>query len=341
MINYKLIRVSKLIAIIILLVVFSIAGFVSCKKKVTQPSASQTPASDTGFVMPEPDKTGPLDTDLPSWGEEYAIELPAPEPPKRTFPDNTYMTVYTPWRGENYPRVSWQDSETLLRMWKEMMSRKWPADGKRWYIKGRSYGNWNYSPDRWKDPMFYTPPEYNYYYFDKNYDIVYCNDARKVSLKIMKLVGATIVRWNKARNDNNKGYIGTWTVGGIYQTININEVEAVDRHGDLKFFMRMDDITSSRNDKPLQVINMNLGYNDINFIEFGVDNYYHTTSGDYNNITAFTNKTPQELDKFLNAKINLSWQWTLDWHNWRFFPRNVDSWHLEAHPDHGVWLIEN
>ena len=333
--NYLI--VSKRTAIIFLIAVFGIAGFTSCKKKVTQPEYQQA------IEMPNQTNTGPItpgDTNVtPEPGDTNVT--PEPEPPQPTFGEDTYMTVYTPWRGENYPRVSWQDSETLLRMWKEMMSRKWPADGKRWYIKGRSYGNWNYSPDRWKDPMFYTPPEYNYYYFDKNYDIVYCNDARKVSLKIMKLVGATIVRWNKARNDNNKGYIGTWTVGGIYQTININEVAAVDRHGDLKFFMRMDDITSSRNDKPLQVINMNLGYNDINFIEFGVDNYYHTTSGDYNNITAFTNKTPQELDKFLNTKVNLSWQWTLDWHNWRFFPRNVDSWHLEAHPDHGVWLIEN
>ena len=118
MFNKNLFKNSKRIAIIFLIAVFGITGIISCSADSTQPSSSQESA-------PNPDNTGPT----------------TPDEPAPTFPDNTYMTVYTPWRGENYPRVSWQDSETLLRMWKEMMSRKWPADGKRWYIKGRSYGN--------------------------------------------------------------------------------------------------------------------------------------------------------------------------------------------------------
>ena len=49
-------------------------------------------------------------------------------------------------------------------------------------------------------------------------------------------------------------------------------------------------------------------YNDRTFAEFGIDMYYNTTKGEgyYNNIIEFANKTPQELDNFLNCKINLS-----------------------------------
>ena len=67
--------------------------------------------------------------------------------------------------------------------------------------------------------------------------------------------------------------------------------------------------------------------------------YYNTTKGEgyYNNITEFTNKSPKELDNFLNCKINLSWEWNIDWHNWRFFSKKPEAWHLQAHPDKG-WV---
>ena len=336
-------KVSKRTAIIILLIAaFSIAGIISCAQDFTQPTASQfSTEDDTG------EETITI-TNVTDTGESSVIQVKPDTKPKPWFHEDTYMTVYTPWRGYNYPRVSWQDSETLLTIWKEMMSRKWPNDGKRWYIKGAAYGNWDPNPTSWKDKnLFYWPPNNSYYYFDKNYDIVYYSDARKASIKIMKLVGAAIVRWNKARNDNNKAYIGTWAVGGIYQTILTREqIDEFCNYSDsdhnlsikkdLNFFIRYDHM-ASRNNKPLQVITMNLGYNDQWFEEFGIDMYYHTTSSDYNNITAFTSKSPQELDKFLNTKINLSWQWKLDWHNWRFFPRSVDYWHYAAHPDSG-WV---
>ena len=341
------------VAIILLIAVFVIAGITACKKKVTQPNSQQAtlvPAPEQ--TRPDPEKTGPLTTDLDSFlttdlqyfGLDYKRDLikpepiPEPEPPKRTFPADTYMTVYTPWRGENYPRVSWQDSETLLRIWKEMISKKY-NNNSRWFVKGASYGNWDFNPDRWKDWMFYFPPEANYYYFDKNFDIVYYKDTQKATLKIMKLVGAAIVRWNKEKSQGNSpSYVGTWTVGGIYQTILTHAEITGNNNDDLNFFTRAEHMPS-RDNKPLQVINMNLGYNDQTFTEFGIDNYYNTTMGDgyYNNITQFTNKTPQALDEFLNCKINLSWQWNLDWHNWRFFTMKPAAWHLEAHPDSG-WV---
>lgn len=331
MFGRKLLKTSKRVAIILLIavfVVFVIAGITACKKKVTQPSDYQQTVD-----TPDPGKTG-IETDLPFWDNNYVPKLP----PKPTFPEDTYMTVYTPWRGENYPRVSWQDSETLLRIWKEMISKKYNKNS-RWFVKGASYGNWDFNPNRWKDWMFYFPPEANYYYFDKNFDIVYYKDTQKATLKIMKLVGAAIVRWNKEKSQGNSpSYVGTWTVGGIYQTILTHAEITGNNNDDLNFFTRAEHMPS-RDNKPLQVINMNLGYNDHTFTEFGIDNYYNTTMGDgyYNNITQFTNKTPQELDEFLNCKINLSWQWNLDWHNWRFFTMKPAAWHLEAHPDSG-WV---
>ena len=93
-----------------MIAVFSIAGIILCASDSTNPSVSQSPS------------TGPtvIKSDLPSWNNNHIPELP----PKPTFPEDTYMTVYTHWRGENYPRVSWKDSETLLILWKEMISRK-------------------------------------------------------------------------------------------------------------------------------------------------------------------------------------------------------------------------
>lgn len=347
----KTFKVSQRVAIIILMAIFSIVGIIACGsgQNITG-SKSLDVSVDTGTdidtdigELPDPDKTGPVEspdgkltTNLPIW--ETNKKFDNIEMPKRTFPEDTYMTVYTPWRGENYPRVSWQDSETLLRIWKEMISKKYNKNA-RWFVKGASYGNWDFNPNRWKDWMFYFPPEANYYYFDKNFDIVYYKDTQKATLKIMKLVGAAIVRWNKEKSQGNSpSYVGTWTVGGIYQTILTHAEITGNNNDDLNFFTRAEHMPS-RDNKPLQVINMNLGYNDHTFTEFGIDNYYNTTMGDgyYNNITQFTNKTPQELDEFLNCKINLSWQWNLDWHNWRFFTMKPAAWHLEAHPDSG-WV---
>ena len=323
----KTLKVSQRVAVIILMVVFSIAAIISCSggEDITGSSSlSQSP--DSGQTKPK--------GNLPSWSKDYVYKAP----PKPTFPEDTYMTVYTPWRGENYPRVSWQDSETLLMMWKEIISKKWSRN-ERWFVKGASYGNWDFNPNRWKDWMFYFPPEANYYYFDRNFDIVYYKDITNASIKIMKLVGAAIVRWNKEKSQGNSPtYVGTWTVGGIYQTILTRAEITRNNNDDLNFFTRVEHM-SSRDNKPLQVITMNLGYNDHTFTEFGIDNYYNTTTGDgyYNNITQFTNKTPQELDEFLNQKVNLSWQWNLDWHNWRFFTMKPADWHLQAHPDSG-WV---
>ena len=330
MINKQSIKVSKRIAIMLLIAIFSIAGIVACG------GAEDISGSKGGDIVeaPAPGKTG-FKSDLPSWGANYIPK----QTPKATFPEDTYMTVYSPWRGENYPKVSWQDSETLTMIWKEMISKKWNKN-QRWFVKGASYGNWDYNPDSWKDPgLFYYPPEYNYYYFDQNFDIVYYKDLKKTSIKLMKLVGATIVRWNKEKKQgNNPTYVGTWTVGGIYQTIlTYDEIKNIDNN-DVYFFTRAEHMPS-RNNKPLQVVTMNLGYNDRTFAEFGIDMYYNTTKGEgyYNNITEFTNKSPKELDNFLNCKINLSWEWNIDWHNWRFFSKKPEAWHLQAHPDKG-WV---
>ena len=146
-----LFKISKRVAIILLIAVFSFAGIVSCSADMTEPSASQTPE-----LVPDSAITGPVTPDDTNTSPEPEPE-PEPEPtpePEPVFPEDTYRRIYTPWRGDNYPTVSYQDTNKLLQYWKEMISRKDTGNTKRWMIRTDKDG-------------------YNFYYFDKNFDLVY------------------------------------------------------------------------------------------------------------------------------------------------------------------------
>ena len=112
---------SKRIAIILLIAVFSIAGIVSCSTDVTEPNVSQT------TEPPDPGQTGPVtpgDTNVtPEPGDTNTYPEPEPEPTP-TFPKDTYYRVYVPFRGEDYSRVSYEDTNALLQYWKEMIGVK-------------------------------------------------------------------------------------------------------------------------------------------------------------------------------------------------------------------------
>ena len=315
-------------SIVFLIAVFSIAGFVSCKKKATQPEYQQAVEmpnpTNTGPITPDPGDTNvtpePGDTNVtPDPGDTNVT--PEPEPPQPTFGEDTYYTVYTPFRGENYPTVSYQDTNTLLRLWKEMMARK--DNGGRWVITDG-------------DNHHGAPLNGHYYYFDKNFDLVY-HRLGKGTLKIRKLVGAVIVKYYRGK------YADTVTVGGLYQNLIDNAGQYNWKHFSKFMHAGYNPDNDSRKVGDLEILVLNLGFNNYTFREFGVDAYYNVwNKGGYrDNIEYFLGQSPDFVDNrdpknyALNQKVNLTWDRA--YHDFMFKISEPPAWHLEEHPE-GDWV---
>lgn len=342
MTTQKILKTSRVIAAILLIAIFSIAGIVACKgNEATNPSASGP------TLIPDPGKTGPVtnipetntsgtpypgtdtntpgDTNIDNPGDTNIDPEPQPpEPPKPTFAEDTYYKVYTPWRGDNYPSVSYQDTNTLLQYWKEMISRKGMNDGRRWFIRD---GDWDYCSN---------PKEVHHYYFDKNVDLVY-HRLGKGTLKIRKLVGAVIVKYYRGKS------AGTYTVAGLYE----NLIENAGQYNWTHFSKFMHAGYNPNNDKrevgDLELLVMNIGFNDQNFDRFGVDSYYNVWNkgGWRDNIEYFLGRDPDFVDNqdpqnyALNQKVNLTYNPGA--HNFWFMTATPEAWHLEEHPE-GDWV---
>ena len=318
MMDKTLFKISKRVAIILLIAVFSFAGIVSCSADMTEPSASQTPE-----LVPDPGQTGPVtpgDTNTSPEPEPEPEPEPTPEP-EPVFPEDTYYTVYTPFRGENYPKVSYQDTNTLLRYWKEMMARK--DNGGRWVITDG-------------DNHHGAPLNGHYYYFDKNFDLVY-HRLGKGTLKIRKLVGAVIVKYYRGK------YADTVTVGGLYQNLIDNAGQYNWKHFSKFMHAGYNPNNDSRKVGDLEILVLNLGFNNYTFREFGVDAYYNVwNKGGYrDNIEYFLGQSPDFVDNrdpknyALNQKVNLTYNPGA--HNFWFMAAEPEAWHLEEHPE-GDWV---
>ena len=284
MINEKL----KRMAIVFLIVVFSVAGIVACSADATAPSSS--------------------------------TELPAPtEPePTPTFPGNTYMTVYTPWRGENYPRVSYLDTNNLLRYWKEMISIKYKGNTKRWRIKSEKDGG-------------------NYYYFDKNFDLVYYRQG-KGTLKIRKLVGATAMKYYSGKS------AGTLAIAGIYK----NLIDNAGKYNwtDFSRFMHAGYNAGGHNNGrreagDLELMLLNIGMQNSAFTQFGVDSYYNTWNSYRKDINKYLGQSPEALessDKYAGKlRLNVNERLNLGYHGFWFVEATPGDWESEEHPE-GDWV---
>ena len=150
---------------VLLISVFSVAGIVACG------GAEDIAGSRGGDYIVESEPTEPEEPSQP--------EQPA-------FGEDTYYTVYTRFRGEDNPKVSYKDTNTLIRYWKEMMGRKdeeLKGNSRRWFIRDG---------------------------FDKNFNLVYYRQGRG-SLRIRELVGAVIVKYYRGSKAD------TYTVAGLYQ----------------------------------------------------------------------------------------------------------------------------
>ena len=317
MINKKL----KRIAIILLIVVFSIVGVVACE------NSDITSSGDSGFTqipeIPDPEKTGPLDTDLPSWELGYEVKLPEPEQPKPTYPDNSYYEIYAPFvtTEGNYLKVSYFDTNTLNDFWKRHVARTGSNDNIRWVIRD--------GDNRKSDPK-----NGNYYYFDKNYDIVHAgNYADK--LKVKEFVGGVIVKYNQ---DNTGAASDVWTIGGLYKTsLNKDSINSQGQQGYGRYNNKnLNEFMRNRGEGDLSIILMNVGYASYDYrglfsfhYEFGVDEYYCTTDDNYRkNLWYFIGKNPSGYyGGKLNVKVNHSGN--LRTYNFRFTTADASSWWYE------------
>ena len=328
----KLSKVLKRTTVILLVFVFSLFGIVACgdNEKATNPTSS-----DSGTFIPEPGYTGPVNSDIPSWETNYSSSIdtipipipepepePEPEPPKPTFPEDTYYKIYAPWvkwdesQAPNGWRtnVSWQDTDTLTKIWKDQIDGGKRNNGARWFIKdsGNKYSDHRYG---------------NYYYFDKDFNMVYYRN--KSSLTLRKFRCGIIVKYNAGRN------AGTWTIGGLYETVLTKDEITGNNFDTLNMFMG----TSYMGDRSrgcLEILTMNTGYDDWHQNEFGADFYFATSGGkeSWYNIEQYTNKNPEALNNFLNVKRNLAG--IRDW-TYKFVDNRPYDWHLMDHLQYSGW----
>ena len=321
----KVTKFSKRIAIILLIAVFSIAGIVACSADATDPSASES------SINPDPDKTGPVtpgDTNNSSNPEPTPVPEPDPEPTQPTFGEDTYYKVYTPFRGEDYPTVSYQDTNTLLQYWKEMMGRKdeeLKGNSRRWYIRdGDNRAKVDDSSIRYGN---------HYYFFDKNFDLVYYRQGRG-SLRIRELVGAVIVKYYRGTKAD------TYTVAGLYKNL-------IDNAGKFKWmhfskFMHAGynpDGNETRKIGDLELLVLNVGFGSNG--EYGVDAYYNVwNKGGYrDNIEYFLGRSPDFVDNrnsknyALNQKVNHSWDTKA--FNFMFVSLEPTGYELDNHSQYG------
>ena len=313
MINYTLLKISKRVAIMLLIAVFSIAGIISCR------GAQDISGSvDDGGSTEIPDGT-PVDPE-PTPDPEPD---PNPEPePTPTFPEDTYYKIYAPWvkwdesQAPNGWRtnVSYQDTNTLSQIWKQQIEGGKRNDGNRWMIID---ANNNSQGD---------PRTQSYYYFDKDFNIVYYRQG-KGSLTVRKFLSGIIVKYKGGRNN------GTYAIGGVYETL-LTKNEITDNNFDqLNIFMGHEDIRADKGG--LEILTMNTGMgDDLYQNEFGVDFYYNKSVMGEDQLGQYTSKNPDELNNFLGAR-NLSFN--LAYMNFRFFFGKPYDWHLTDHLSQQGW----
>ena len=230
---------------------------------------------------------------------------------KPTFPENSYHTIYAPfvnWEDKsevpeaNKIRVSLQDTDTLTKIWQKQIEGGKDNDGKRFIIRDANNNQ--------REPLTGS-----YYFFDKNFNIVYYRQG-KGSLLVRKFINGIIVR----KRDNQN-----WVIGGVYETVlSKNEITA-NNFDQLNIFMGHEDMSGTRGQ--LEILTINTAYSFDNNTEFGVSFYYTK-----DNRAEYTDQNPPR------GVRNLSWQ---PWYvNYKFVSVDPYLWHLEDHSSQKGWKRE-
>lgn len=294
MIDTKIFEFAKRTTIILLIMLFSVSGIVACG------GVEEIAGSRGGIYTKKHDGTGPVNqTNSKNQTEQT------------TFDENTYYTIYAPfvnWEDKSkVPSkdkiiVSWQDSNTLTQIWKKQIEGGKYNDGERWFIRDANNNQ--------KAPLTGS-----YYYFDKDFNIVYYRQG-KGSLTVRKFRCGTIINYSNYCGIKPTGE--TCGIGGVYETI-LTKKEITDNNFDqLNIFMGHEDMGKDRGN--LEILTMNTGYAFDNNSEFGVDFYY--------------NKGVKNVEEYTSENIsvgvrNLSWK--PEYVNFKFFSAKPQEWHLTDH----------
>ena len=288
--NSKLLKVSKRALIILLIIAFSI-GIVACggAENIAGSSSGSYTEDSGGTVTVNPETPNP--------------EQSKPEQP--TFEENTYRSIYAPfvnWEDKsqvpeaNKIKVSWNDTNTLNQIWKKQIEGGKDNDGKRFIIRDANNNQ--------REPLTGS-----YYFFDKNFNILYYRQG-KGSLLVRKFISGIMINYTSY----NGRKPADWGIGGIYETV-LTKKEITDNNFDqLNIFMGDRDMREERGS--LEVLIINTGYSFDNNTEFGV---------------TFIKDLPNEVR-------NLSWQ---PWYvNYKFVSVVPYLWHLEDHSSQKGWKRE-
>ena len=301
--NSKLLKVSKRALIILLIIAFSI-GIVACggAENIAGSSSGSYTEDSGGTVTVNPETPNP---------EQPTPKPEQQEPQKPTFAENTYYTIYAPfvnWEDKsevpeaNKIKVSWQDTNTVNKIWQKQIEGGKDNDGKRFIIRDANNNQ--------KEPLTGS-----YYFFDKNFNIVYYRQG-KGSLLVRKFINGIIVR----KRDNQN-----WVIGGVYETVlSKNEITA-NNFDQLNIFMGDRDMGETRGN--LEILIINTDYTFDNNTEFGVSFFYSKN-----------NKTGYTASSKITGVRNLSWQ---PWYvNYKFVSVDPYLWHLEDHSSQKGWKRE-
>lgn len=303
MTNYKKISWQR-IAIILLIAVFSIAGFISCKKKPTEPSnSSQTEVPDqgtggSGITVPDaPIIDGDNNGESGNTGGDNSGNTGGESGNTGGESGNTGGESGNTGgesgntgsdNNEGYQPVTnpeWYTKDKLYTIY-----IPWALEGHDYAVV--SYQDTNVLDKLWKKHItragandgkeFFIKNQANrrsidsfksgndYYYFDENFDVIFKAHETKGGQKyILKKYLGAVITWYKGGD-----YIGTYTIGGLYRT----EPTKSDYYGwnddGINQFMRYKDKGH------LELIVLNTGHQRDKKI-FGVNLYY--TSDSYKN----------------------------------------------------------
>ena len=314
--NSKLLKVSKIALIILLIIAFSI-GIVACggAENISGSSSGSYTESPGGTETGGGEENGDGSETGGNTGETGG-NTGGGTTTKPTFPANSYHTIYAPfvnWEDKsevpeaNKIRVSWQDTNTIDKIWKKQIEGGKNNDGKRFIIRDANNNQ--------REPLTGS-----YYFFDKNFNIVYYRQG-KGSLLVRKFIRGTIV--------NFTGYSGKkpadWGIGGEYETVLTKNEITANNFDQLNIFMGDRDMSETRGQ--LEVLVLNTGYTFDNNTEFGVSFFYSKN-----------NKTGYTASSKITGVRNLSWQ---PWYvNYKFVSVDPYLWHLEDHSSQKGWKRE-
>ncbi|WP_158636929.1 hypothetical protein, partial [Brachyspira aalborgi] len=237
--------------------------------------------------------------------------------PAPTFPANSYQNIYAPfvnWADKsqvpeaNKIRVSLQDTDTLTKIWQKQIEGGKDNDGKRFIIRDANNNQ--------REPVTGS-----YYFFDKNFNIVYYRQG-KGSLLVRKFIKGTAINY---KNINSTKPNTEWGIAGVYETVlSKNEITA-NNFDQLNIFMGHEDMSGTRGQ--LEILTINTAYSFDNNTEFGVSFYYTK-----DNRAEYTDQNPPR------GVRNLSWQ---PWYvNFKFVSVDPYLWHLEDHSSQQGWKRE-